>query len=203
MASKSMNAVQRMHKLMGGTDEEWATVNALHDDSMTLGQRVADGVARNVGSWRFILIQSSLLALWLFANVYLIFHNYEANGFNFKAWDPYPFILLNLMLSFQAAYTAPFILMSQNRQADKDRIAAEHDFHINISAEARVRAILAHLKAQDDVILAILRRLEALHGVSPDAAQVVAEESLKSVAQREGELVKQTVKTEEKAAGID
>ena len=148
MASKSMSAVQRMHKLMGGTDEEWATVNALHDDSMTLGQRVADTVARNFGSWRFILIQSSLLACWLFANVYLVFHNYEANGFNFKAWDPYPFILLNLMLSFQAAYNAPFILMSQKRQADKDRIAAEHDFHINISAEARVRAILAHLKAQ-------------------------------------------------------
>lgn len=50
MASKSMSAVQRMHKLMGGTDEEWATVNALHDDSMTLGQRVADTVARNFGS---------------------------------------------------------------------------------------------------------------------------------------------------------
>jgi uncharacterized membrane protein len=199
-----MSAVQRMHKLMGGTDEAWATVNALHDDSMTLGQRVADTVARNFGSWRFILIQSSLLACWLFANVYLVFHNYEANGFNFKAWDPYPFILLNLMLSFQAAYTAPFILMSQKRQADKDRIAAEHDFHINISAEARVRAILAHLKAQvTSFILAILRRLEALHGVSPDAAQIVAEESLRSVAECEAELVKQTVTTEEKAAGID
>jgi uncharacterized membrane protein len=198
-----MNAVQRMHQLMGGSDEDWASVNSVHDESMTLGQRVADTVARNVGSWRFILIQSFLLACWLFANSYLAFHEYQAYGFNFKSWDPYPFILLNLMLSFQAAYTAPFILMSQNRQADKDRIAAEHDYHINISSEARVRAILTHLKAQDDVILAILRRLEALHGVSPDAAQIAAEEALRSVAQREARLVTRQVKAEEEKAGID
>jgi uncharacterized membrane protein len=198
-----MNAVQRMHQLMGGSDEDWASVNSVHDESMTLGQRVADTVARNVGSWRFILIQSFLLGCWLFANSYLAFHEYQAYGFNFKSWDPYPFILLNLMLSFQAAYTAPFILMSQNRQADKDRIAAEHDYHINISSEARVRAILAHLKAQDDVILAILRRLEALHGVSPDAAQIAAEEALRSVAQREARLVTRQVKAEEEKAGID
>jgi uncharacterized membrane protein len=198
-----MIAVQQMHKLMGGSDEDWASVNTVHDESMTLGQRVADTVARNVGSWRFILIQSFLLSCWLFANVYLVFHNYQANGLNFKAWDPYPFILLNLMLSFQAAYTAPFILMSQNRQADKDRIAAEHDYHINISSEARVRAILTHLKAQDDVILAILRRLEALHGVSPDAAQMAAEETLRSVAERESRLVSRHVKAEEEKAGID
>ena len=198
-----MNAVQRMHQLMGGSDEDWASVNSLHDESMTLGQRVADTVARNVGSWRFILIQSFLLACWLFANSYLAFHEYQAYGFNFKSWDPYPFILLNLMLSFQAAYTAPFILMSQNRQADKDRIAAEHDYHINISSEARVRAILAHLKAQDDVILAILRRLEALHGVTADAAQIAAEEALRDVAQKEARLVTRQVKAEEEKAGID
>jgi uncharacterized membrane protein len=198
-----MNAVQRMHQLMGGSDEDWASVNSVHDESMTLGQRVADTVARNVGSWRFILIQSFLLACWLFANSYLAFHEYQAYGFNFKSWDPYPFILLNLMLSFQAAYTAPFILMSQNRQADKDRIAAEHDYHINISSEARVRAILTHLKAQDDVILAILRRLEALHGVSPDAAQIAAEEALRGAAQREARLVTRQVKAEEEKAGID
>jgi uncharacterized membrane protein len=203
VATRHMNAVQRMHQLMGGSDEDWASINAVHDESMTLGQRVADTVARNVGSWRFILIQSFLLACWLFANSYLAFHEYQANGFNFKSWDPYPFILLNLMLSFQAAYTAPFILMSQNRQADKDRVAAEHDYHINISAEARIRAILAHLKAQDDVILAILRRLEALHGVSPDAAQNAAEEALRSVAISEDRLVSSQVKAEEEKAGID
>ena len=202
MASKQVLAVQRMHKLMGGTDEEWATVNVLHDESMTLGQRVADSVARNVGSWRFILIQSSLLALWLFANSYLAFHDYRQFGFNFKSWDPYPFILLNLALSFQAAYTAPFILMSQNRQSDKDRIAAEHDFHINISSEARIRAVLDHLKAQDDVILAILRRLEAVGGVAPDEAQIVAEKKLREVAAREERLVRRNVKQEEQEAGL-
>jgi uncharacterized membrane protein len=203
MATKQMSAVRRMHNLMGGTDEQWATVNVLHDESMTLGQRVADSVARNVGSWRFILIQSTLLGLWLFANVYLVYHDYQQFGFNFKAWDPYPFILLNLMLSFQAAYTAPFILMSQNRQADKDRIAAEHDFHINISSEARIRAVLDHLKAQDDVILAILRRLEAVGGVAPDEAQIAAEKKLREVAAREERVVRRTVSKEEKAAGLD
>ena len=203
MASKRTSAVQRMHTLMGGTEEEWATVNLLHDDSMTPGQRVADSVARNVGSWRFILIQSTLLGLWLFANIYLVFHDYRQFGLNFKAWDPYPFILLNLMLSFQAAYTAPFILMSQNRQADKDRIAAEHDFHINISSEARIRAVLDHLKAQDDVILAILRRLEAVGGVAPDQPQLDAEKRLRQVAAREERLVRRTVQQEEKEAGLN
>jgi uncharacterized membrane protein len=202
MATNQMPAVRRMHNLMGGSDEEWATVNVLHDESMTPGQRVADSVARNVGSWRFILIQSTLLGLWLFANVYLVFHDYQQFGVNFKAWDPYPFILLNLMLSFQAAYTAPFILMSQNRQADKDRIAAEHDFHINISSEARIRAVLDHLKAQDDVILAILRRIETVRGVAPDEAQIAAEKRLREVAAREDRVVRRTVSREEKEAGL-
>jgi hypothetical protein len=79
---------------------------------LTLGERLSDLVAAIVGSWRFILIQSGLLLAWLIANITL------GGG----AWDPYPFILLNLMLSFQAAYTAPIIMMSQNRQADIDRL---------------------------------------------------------------------------------
>ncbi len=85
---------------------------------LTLGERLSDLVAATVGSWRFILIQSGLLVVWLIANVAL------GGG----AWDPYPFILLNLMLSFQAAYTAPIIMMSQNRQADVDRIRSIADY---------------------------------------------------------------------------
>ena len=164
MASKSMNAVQRMHKLMGGTDEEWATVNALHDDSMTLGQRVADGVARNVGSWRFILIQSSLLALWLFANVYLIFHNYEANGFNFKAWDPYPFILLNLMFSIQAAYTGPVLLLAGNRAAQYDRLRLEHTAAVEEAATRVTLEILKEIERNTECTLKVAEHIRRRHG---------------------------------------
>jgi uncharacterized membrane protein len=96
--------------------------------ALTLGERLSDLVAEIVGSWRFILIQSGLLAAWLIANV----------AFGGGAWDPYPFILLNLMLSFQAAYTAPIIMMSQNRQADIDRLRSIADYQVNIRAEAEI-----------------------------------------------------------------
>ena len=78
-------------------------------------------------------------------------------------WDPYPFILLNLALSFQAAYAAPIIMMSQNRQAAKDRLAAEHDFQVNVKAEEEVKAIMMHLEQQDEMMLDILHRLEQQH----------------------------------------
>jgi len=81
------------------------------DLPLTAGQRIADAVATTMGSWRFIIIQSTILLLWIALNVTAYV----------QRWDPYPFILLNLALSFQAAYAAPFIMMSQNRQQDVDR----------------------------------------------------------------------------------
>jgi uncharacterized membrane protein len=86
----------------------------------TRGQRLADGVAATIGSWRFIAIQSMAIVLWITGN--------SLTGS--AAWDPYPFILLNLLLSFQAAYTAPAIMMSQNRQSELDRRHAENDYEI-------------------------------------------------------------------------
>src|SRR5438477_12651896 len=82
---------------------------------LTAGQRIADAVAATMGSWRFIIIQSVILLIWIVLNLTAYV----------EQWDPYPFILLNLALSFQAAYAAPFIMMSQNRQQDIDRKAAE------------------------------------------------------------------------------
>jgi uncharacterized membrane protein len=93
-----------------------------------LGERLADAVAALVGSWRFILVQTGLLALWIIGNA-------AVGG---SAWDPYPFILLNLMLSFQAAYTAPIIMMSQNRLSDVDRERALADYQVNLRAEAEI-----------------------------------------------------------------
>jgi uncharacterized membrane protein len=98
---------------------------------LTVGQRVADTVAATMGSWRFIIIQSALLMAWIALNITAYV----------QRWDPYPFILLNLALSFQAAYAAPFIMMSQNRQQDIDRMAAEHDYQINIKAELEIELL--------------------------------------------------------------
>src|SRR6185312_11319504 len=100
-------------------------------DELTVGQRIADAVAATMGSWPFIIGQSVLLAAWITLNVTAII----------QKWDPYPFILLNLALSFQAAYAAPFIMMSQNRQQDIDRKAAEHDYQVNVKAELEIEAL--------------------------------------------------------------
>jgi uncharacterized membrane protein len=94
----------------------------------TLGERMADLVAGTVGSWRFVVVQSALLLAWLVGNA--------LTGGN--AWDPFPFILLNLLLSFQAAYTAPIIMMSQNRQSDLDRGRAVADYAVNLRAESEI-----------------------------------------------------------------
>ena len=100
-------------------------------DELTVGQRVADVVAASMGSWPFIIIQSLILFVWIVLNVTAFV----------EKWDPYPFILLNLALSFQAAYAAPFIMMSQNRQQDIDRKEAESDHQVNIKAELEIELL--------------------------------------------------------------
>jgi len=79
-----------------------------------------------------------------------------------RAWDPYPFILLNLVLSFQAAYTGPVVMMSQNRQAERDRLMAQSDFEVNQKAETEIQVVMEHLAHQDQLILDATARIEAL-----------------------------------------
>ena len=98
---------------------------------LSTGDRVADWIAAVVGSWPFVIGQSVLLTAWILVNVYAWV----------QAWDPYPFILLNLMLSFQAAYTAPVILMSQNRQAMLDRRDQANDYDVNLKAELEIELL--------------------------------------------------------------
>ena len=98
---------------------------------LTPGQRIADAVATVMGSWSFIIVQSAILFVWITANLVGAI----------RGWDPYPFILLNLALSFQAAYAAPVIMMSQNRQQDIDRRAAENDYRINVKAELEIELL--------------------------------------------------------------
>jgi uncharacterized membrane protein len=101
------------------------------DYQLTLGQRIADQVAATMGSWPFIIIQTCILAVLIVLNVTAFV----------ERWDPYPFILLNLALSFQAAYAAPFIMMAQNRQQDIDRKEAETDHKINVKAELEIELL--------------------------------------------------------------
>ncbi len=104
---------------------------------LTFGQRFADRVAATMGSWPFIIIQSIILVIWIVLNLTAYI----------QRWDPYPFILLNLVLSFQAAYAAPFIMMSQNRQQDIDRAAADTDHKVNLKAELEIE--LLHQKVDE------------------------------------------------------
>jgi uncharacterized membrane protein len=130
-------------------------VNEAVAQSMTFGERASDAFAATMGSWRFIIIQSVMLAIWVALNITAYAEH----------WDPYPFILLNLALSLEAAYAAPIIMMSQNRQSDKDRLAAEEDYHVNTKAEEELKSVMHHLEQQDEMMLDILRRLEDQHEV--------------------------------------
>jgi uncharacterized membrane protein len=109
--------------------------NEVEQNQLSVGQLMADRITGLVGSWRFIISQSVLLGGWLIVN-----------GIGWAlSWDPYPFILLNLVLSFQAAFTAPIIMMSQNRQTTRDRMESELDYDVNRRAEAEVAMIQARL----------------------------------------------------------
>ena len=122
----------------------------------TRGQRIADAVVGVMGSWTFIVSQTVILIVWIAANLLGAA----------RSWDPYPFILLNLALSFQAAYAAPVIMMSQNRQQDVDRAAARHDYMINVKAELEIELLhekIDQLRAQEVLKLTeAVRRLTEL-----------------------------------------
>ncbi len=124
-----LRAVRRQFRAKGAAVSD--------SDRLTMGQRIADRVAATMGSWRFIIVQSLILFFWIVLNITAYV----------QRWDPYPFILLNLALSFQAAYAAPFIMMSQNRQQDIDRKKAESDYNINVKAELEIE--LLHQKIDE------------------------------------------------------
>ena len=120
-----------------------------HTETYTSGQRIADKVAQVIGSWPFIIIQTVLVAFWVTLNIL---------AWRYR-WDPYPFILLNLMFSVQAAYAGPVLMMSQNRQAERDRFQAQADFDTNTKAEAEIEDMQADLDRIDgklDVVLVAL-----------------------------------------------
>jgi len=113
------------------------------------GERIADIVTAAVGSWKFILIQSFLLGVWIILNIISWI----------KHWDEYPFILLNLALSFQAAYATPFILMSQNRQSEIDRDKAKQDLDVDMKAEKEIESLHQKLDSLREREIAELRQI--------------------------------------------
>ena len=125
-----------------------------HMDTLGFGQRLADSVANGMGSWRFIIIQTAIVALWMILNIV---------GFVYH-WDVYPYILLNLLFSTQAAYAAPIIMMAQNRQNERDRANAEQDFKTNVEAKQEIEELLSKLNSIEidklDKILEILQRMD-------------------------------------------
>ncbi|MEZ6148432.1 MAG: DUF1003 domain-containing protein, partial [Planctomycetaceae bacterium] len=124
----------REHELLS------ANVNQEFDQQITLGERVADHVASFGGSWTFILLFTAVLTIWVAINSVAVM---------FRPFDPYPYILLNLVLSCLAAIQAPVIMMSQNRQEAKDRLRSEHDYRVNLKAELEIR----HLHSKLDLLL--------------------------------------------------
>ncbi|MBS1512298.1 MAG: DUF1003 domain-containing protein [Bacteroidetes bacterium] len=124
-----------------------------HESSLSMGDRIADAVANGMGSWNFIIWQSIFVAIWMILNVV---------GF-VRHWDAYPFILLNLIFSTQAAYAAPIIMMAQNRQSDRDRLQAQNDYDTNIKAKQEIEALQTQLsKIENDKLEKIMLLLEEM-----------------------------------------
>lgn len=152
IVSKSINSRKILSKVPPGTINK----------NLSLGERLADRVASFGGSWRFIIIFFVILIIWMAYNAWVL-HD--------KGFDPYPFILLNLILSCLASIQAPIIMMSQNRQEEKDRKRAEHDYKVNLKAEVEIRMLhekLDHLLLHQNKRLLEIQKvqMEMLEGIA-------------------------------------
>ena len=151
------------NKVIGSFTDDKSLVNIVEDEieTRTYGQKIADKVASFGGSWKFILLFGFFIFLWILTNVYLLYN---------KGFDPYPFILLNLILSCLAALQAPVIMMSQNRQEEKDRERAKKDYMINLKSELEIRMLhekLDHLiiHQQEELIEMQKEQMEIMNDI--------------------------------------
>jgi uncharacterized membrane protein len=125
-----------------------------HIEELTIGDKSADAIAKGMGSWKFIIWQTIFVVIWMILNVI---------GF-INHWDTYPFILLNLIFSTQAAYAAPIIMMSQNRQNKRDRIQAQEDYNTNVEAKKEIEALQIQLtKLETEKLDKIIKILEQMN----------------------------------------
>lgn len=125
-----------------------------HISTSSVGDRLSDSVANGMGSWKFIIGQTVIVLIWMALNITAFVSH----------WDPYPFILLNLIFSTQAAYAAPIIMMSQNRQSERDRLQADNDYQTNLMAKKEIEALQIQLSKIEteklDVIMKMLQELK-------------------------------------------
>ena len=140
-------------------------INVEMEEKLTVGQRIADKVASFGGSWTFIIIYVAFLVAWMGFNTFVLIH--YGHGENGAQFDPYPYILLNLMLSMTAALQAPIIMMSQNRAAEKDRLAAEQDFKVNLKSELMLEELIRKQRERD-VQMGELNRTLAMRPSAPE-----------------------------------
>ena len=133
------------------TEKNW---HDKHKETLTLGSRVSDAVANGMGSWTFIIVQTILVVVWMGLNLLAFVHH----------WDVYPFILLNLLFSTQAAYAAPIIMMAQNRQSERDRMQAQADYQTNLDAKREIEQLSIKLSKIEvdklDKIISMLDKME-------------------------------------------
>ena len=126
-----------------------------HIANSSIGDRLSDSVANGMGSWKFIIWQTVIVLIWMALNIVAFVQH----------WDPYPFILLNLIFSTQAAYAAPIIMMAQNRQSQRDRIQADNDYLTNVEAKKEIEALQTHLnKIETEKLDIIIRLLKEMKG---------------------------------------
>jgi uncharacterized membrane protein len=140
-----------LHRKLNPEDHKHP-VNVVHHDEATFGEKLADNIASGIGSWTFLIIQTCAVLLWLTLNII---------GF-MRHWDPFPFILLNLLFSVQAAYTGPVLLLAGNRQSQKDRLTLEHAAYEADKADEQNVEILKAIEKNTEVTLSILRHVEVL-----------------------------------------
>ncbi|MDQ2944111.1 MAG: DUF1003 domain-containing protein [Candidatus Dormibacteraeota bacterium] len=165
--TKALKQTLRHRKL---TDDHKHPVNVLHHDEATFGEMLADKIASGIGSWTFLTVQTCAVIVWLTLNII---------GF-VRHWDPFPFILLNLLFSVQAAYTGPVLLLAGNRQAQKDRLTLEHAAYEADKADEQNVEILKAIEKNTEVTLEILRHVESL------VSEHMEQDALKAAARPRG-----------------
>jgi uncharacterized membrane protein len=145
---------ESLHRRKARSADHKHPVNVVHHDEATVGEQLADGIASFIGSWRFLIIQTFLVAAWITINSLQVTGKIHL--------DPYPFILLNLAFSTQAAYTGPVLLLAGNRQAQKDRLTLEHAAHEADKADKQNVQILRAIEHNTEVTIQILQHVQSL-----------------------------------------
>lgn len=157
---------ETLHRRKSRSRDHAHPVNVVHHEEATRGERLADSIAAGIGSWRFLIIQTIAVLLWVGLNIVGLV----------RRWDPFPFILLNLLFSVQAAYTGPVLLLAGNRQAQKDRLTLEHAAHEADKADKQNVQILRAIEHNTEVTLKVLEHVQSLVSghMAEDAAEAAA-----------------------------